>query len=100
MCKLSFLQSFAQLLIFNSSYAILPGMELSSVLPWVQIILSVLLIIGVLMQQSGTELGGAFGGSDGSATYHKKRGVEKFFFIFTIVVAVLFAVSTLLSIFA
>ncbi len=75
-------------------------MELSNVLPWIQIILSVLLVIGVLMQQSGTELGGAFGGSDGSATYHKKRGAEKFFFVFTIVVAILFAGSTFVSIFA
>ncbi len=75
-------------------------MELSNVLPWVQIILSVLLIIGILMQQSGTELGGAFGGSDGSATYHKKRGAEKFFFVFTITVAVLFVGSIILSIFA
>ncbi len=86
-------------MLFKIGYAIIVSMELSNVLPWVQIILSVLLIIGVLMQQSGTELGGAFGGGDGSATYHKKRGAEKFFFVFTIVVAVLFAVSILISIF-
>jgi protein translocase SecG subunit len=87
-------------LLFRTGYAIILSMELSNVLPWIQIVLSVLLVIGVLMQQSGTELGGAFGGSDGSATYHKKRGAEKFFFVFTIVVAILFAGSTLLSIFA
>jgi protein translocase SecG subunit len=74
-------------------------MQISVILPWAQAILAVLLVLGILMQQSGTELGGAFGGSDGGATYHKKRGAEKFFFIFTIAVAILFIAAVLLSLF-
>ena len=74
-------------------------MEFSVILPWAQSILAVLLILGILIQQSGTELGGAFGGGDGSATYHTKRGAEKFFFVFTIVVSILFVTSILLSLF-
>jgi preprotein translocase subunit SecG len=66
-------------------------MNITEVLPYVQIILSVLLVLGILLQQSEAGLGGAFGGGDGfSSGYHTKRGAEKFIFIATIVVAVLF----------
>lgn len=75
-------------------------MNISGALPWIQIILAVLLVIGILFQQSGTELGGAFGGGDGNATYHTKRGAEKFFFIFSIVVGILFTGSVFVSLFA
>lgn len=66
-------------------------MNITEVLPYVQIILSVLLVLGILLQQSEAGLGGAFGGGDGfSSGYHTKRGAEKFIFIATIVVAILF----------
>ena len=69
-------------------------MNLASVLPYIQIVLSVLLIAGVLIQQSEAGLGGAFGGGDGfSSGNHSKRGAEKYIFIGTIVLAILFAVS-------
>ena len=71
--------------------------SIASYLPWIQIVLSVLLILGVIFQQSGAGLGSAFGGGD-SATYHTKRGFEKFLFYFTIVVSVLFVASTILAI--
>jgi preprotein translocase subunit SecG len=61
----------------------------SNVLPWIQIILSVILVIAILLQQSGTGLGGALGGSD-SVTYRTKRGSEKFLFNLTLVLGVLF----------
>jgi len=61
-----------------------------------QIVLAVLLICGVLLQQSDAGLGGAFGGGDGfSSGHHTKRGAEKVIFISTIIIAILFAVSSI-----
>lgn len=53
-----------------------------------QIIVVVLLIICVLLQQKGSGLGAAFGAGDN--VYATRRGAEKFIFIGTIVLAVLF----------
>ena len=68
------------------------------VLPYVQIILSILLVAAILLQQRGSSLGGAFGGDNFSATFHKRRGGELFLFRLTIVVALLFVLSALISI--
>ena len=69
--------------------------DISSLIPYLQIVLSVLLIGGVLLQQSEAGLGSGFGGGDGfSSGYHTKRGAEKTIFIATIVVAILFALSS------
>lgn len=54
----------------------------------VQIILAALLIVAILFQQRGTGLSGTFGGE--SSTYSTRRGVEKFIFTGTIVLAILF----------
>jgi len=54
----------------------------------IQIIISILLIICVLVQQRGSGLSGVFGG--GGENYHTKRGLEKYIFIATIILAVLF----------
>lgn len=70
----------------------------ASILPWAQLVISILLIIAVLLQQSGAGLGGALGGGDGSANYHTKRGFEKFLFYLTIVIAVLFILSAFAAI--
>lgn len=69
-------------------------MTLHGVLPYIQIILSVVLIVSVLLQQTGAALGGAFGGDNFSAAYHTRRGSEKYLFYTTIVVGVLFALSS------
>ena len=69
--------------------------SLKGLVPYVQIILSLLLILGVLLQQSEAGAGGTFGGGDGfSSGHHSKRGAEKTIFISTIVVAILFAVTS------
>ena len=70
---------------------------ISTILPWIQIVLSSLLIIGVLLQHSGAEVGGAMGGGEGSF-HHTKRGFEKFLFYATIVIAILFAASSFVAI--
>ena len=67
------------------------------VLPYIQIILSILLIAAILLQQRGSSLGGAFGGDNFSAAFHKRRGGELFLFRASIVLAVLFVLSALLS---
>jgi len=67
-------------------------------LPFVQIILSILLIAAILLQQRGSSLGGAFGGDNFSATFHKRRGAELFLFKFTIGIALLFVISAFINI--
>ena len=75
------------------------GMEIvTKILPFAQITLSILLIVAILLQQSGAGLGGALGGSDSVTTYHTKRGFEKFLFYFSMVLAVLFFVRALLAV--
>ncbi len=71
---------------------------MKSLLPYVQIILSVLLIAAVLLQRTGAQIGGAFGGGDNfSSAFHTRRGAEKGLFIGTIIIAVLFAASALVN---
>lgn len=69
---------------------------MANILPYIQIILSVLLIGGILLQRSESGLGSAFG-SDAGGTRFTRRGMEKTIFNLTIVLAVLFAVSAFLS---
>ena len=84
---------------FSSVFAILIGMKIvSEILPIIQIVLAVILIVGVLLQQSEAGLSGAFGGSDNFSSHlHTRRGFEKFLFIGTIVIGVLFVISAVLS---
>jgi len=69
-------------------------MSIESLIPYVQIALSVLLVGGVLLQRSEAGLGGAFGGDSFSSGHHTKRGGEKVIFIATIVIAVLFVATS------
>lgn len=71
---------------------------LAKVLPWLQIILSVILVAAVLLQQTGAGVGGAMGGSDDSVHY-TRRGMEKVLFYVSIVTAILFAGSALITLF-
>ena len=54
------------------------------------VIISVLITISVLLQNQSTGLGTAFGGESGF--YRTKRGIEKFLFVATIVLAIGFVV--------
>ena len=58
-----------------------------------QLIIALLLILAILLQNRGTGLGGVFGGSGG--VYLTKRGLEKKLFILTIILAVLFFLTSL-----
>jgi protein translocase SecG subunit len=70
----------------------------TTILPYAQIILSVLLVTAILLQQSGAGLGGALGGSDGDSFHHTRRGFERFLFYLSIVCGILFTLSALLVI--
>ncbi len=77
---------------------ILNDMEIvRTILPYVQVILSILLVAAILLQQRGSSIGGALGGDNFSATYHKRRGAELFLFRLSVVLAILFVASTFLS---
>jgi protein translocase SecG subunit len=68
------------------------------IVPYIQLGLSVILIALVLLQQSEADLGSAFGGGESlNAPSHTRRGAERVIFISTIVVAVLFAASSLVA---
>lgn len=75
----------------------LTGMEFLTekmlvILPWAQIILSIILGASILLQQTGAGVGGAFGGGDESMR-STRRGMEKVLFYLSIIVAILFALS-------
>jgi len=72
---------------------------IANILPYIQIILSIILIAGILLQQTSAGVGGAFGGGDGNGLYNTRRGFEKFIFILTIVVGIIFVASSFVSIF-
>lgn len=70
------------------------------ILPYIQITLSILLVAAILLQQRGSSLGGAFGGDNFSAAFHKRRGGELFLFRLSVVLAILFVLSAILNIIA
>lgn len=70
------------------------------ILPYVQIILSVLLVAVILLQQRGSSLGGAFGGDNFSSAFHKRRGGELVLFRASVTLAILFVLSALLNLVA
>ena len=70
---------------------------IESVLPYVQIVLSILLVTAILLQQSGSGMGGVFGGDNFSAGFHTRRGSEKVLFNASIVFGILFALTAFLA---
>lgn len=67
-------------------------------LPYIEIILSVVLVTAILLQQSSAGVGGALGGDSGGSLHHTRRGFERLLFYVTIICAILFAVLALISI--
>ena len=70
---------------------------LANILPYIQLILSAILIAVILLQQSDASLGGAFGGGDNGSIGHTRRGAEKVLFNTTIIVGILFTASAFLA---
>lgn len=71
---------------------------MKDLLPYIQVVLSILLVVGILLQRSEAGLGTVFG-SDTGATRFERRGFEKTLFQGTIVIAVLFVLVSFASIF-
>ncbi|MEK7461645.1 MAG: preprotein translocase subunit SecG [Patescibacteria group bacterium] len=72
---------------------------MARILPYIQIILSLLLIIGVLLQRSEASLGSAFGSDSATGGRFMRRGFEKILFNATLAVAVLFTIFAFASLF-
>lgn len=62
----------------------------------IQIVVAMSLIAVILLQPQGTGLGKAWGGSGGS--YRTKRGMEKALFFLTIVLALTFAILSVINV--
>ena len=72
-------------------------MTFAGILPYVQIVLSVLLVASILLQQTGASMGGAFGGDNFTAGYHTRRGFERTLFYGSIALGVLLALSSFVA---
>ncbi len=70
---------------------------IANILPIAQIAIAVVLVVVILLQQKGGGLGGVFGGGGGGGSYHTKRGLEKILFTITIILGILFVLSTVLA---
>ncbi|MBI4319846.1 MAG: preprotein translocase subunit SecG [Chloroflexi bacterium] len=62
----------------------------------VQIIISVVLTVVVLLQSKGAGFSGTF--SSDSSVFRTRRGVEKTLFDFTVVLAVVFVIVSIISV--
>jgi len=68
---------------------------MDKILGTIQIVISVLLILSILLQNRGAGLSETFGG--GGNVYQTKRGFDKFLFISTVVLAILFLATAFYS---
>lgn len=68
----------------------------SEMLTILQIIVSIALIVFVLLQERASGLG-ALGGGGGGTPFHARRGMEKFIYWGTIVLAGIFVILAILN---
>jgi len=68
---------------------------MKEILPYLQIIVSILLVACILLQKGGAAMGSAFG--QGEDFHTERRGSDKTLFISTIVLGVLFVALALLN---
>lgn len=68
---------------------------MEKIIPIFQIIVSVLLMAAILLQAKGAGLGRAWGG--GGEFYRSKRGVEKILQRATIILVILFLLTSIIS---
>ncbi len=67
-------------------------------LPYIQLALAILLILSVSFQRAGDGMEGALGGTASNVTHFARRGGEKILFFATIIIAILFAGTAVISI--
>ena len=64
-----------------------------------QMLISIVLIVVVLLQTRGTDIGSAFGGGGGGgSSFRARRGLEKTLFQLTIVLVIMFVFVSILSV--
>lgn len=64
----------------------------------IQIIISIAVVIFILLQARGAGLGSVFGGSSAGSVFKTRRGVERLIFNITVVLVVLFALVSVISV--
>lgn len=72
-------------------------MNLHQILFFVQVAISVILIILIAIQQRGAALGAGFGGSGGGEFYSSRRGIQKKIYYATIAISALFIILGILN---
>ncbi len=73
-------------------------MTFNNYLNLAQMLISIVLIVVVLLQTRGADIGSAFGGGGGGSTFRTRRGLEKTLFQLTIVLAFIFVVISAASV--
>ena len=73
-------------------------MQFEDYLNLAQMLISIMLIVVVLLQTRGTDVGAAFGGGSSASTFRTRRGLEKTLFQLTIVLAVVFVCISAVSV--
>ncbi|MEX2080778.1 MAG: preprotein translocase subunit SecG [Dehalococcoidia bacterium] len=73
-------------------------MSSETFLNFLQIVVSVVLIIVILLQAKGSGFGAALGGMSGGSGYRTKRGLERTLFQSTIILTVVFIFISFLSV--
>ncbi len=61
-----------------------------------QVVLAVALIVAVLVQSKGEELGGVFGGAQ--SVYQTRRGVDRLLFTITVFLAIAFFILAVVNV--
>ncbi len=74
-------------------------MQFSDYINLAQLLISLILIVAVLLQTRGTDIGAAFGGGGGGgSSFRTRRGLEKTLFQLTIILAIIFVGMSALSV--
>lgn len=74
-------------------------MDFSNYLNLAQLVISGALVVVVLLQSRGGDIGAAFGaGGGGGSSFRTRRGLEKTLFQLTIILAIIFVAISALSV--
>ena len=63
-----------------------------------QMLISIVLVVVVLLQTRGTDVGAAFGAGSSGSSFRTRRGLEKTLFQLTILLAIMFLVISAMSV--
>jgi preprotein translocase subunit SecG len=72
--------------------------DFSNYLNLAQLLISLILVVVVLLQTRGGDIGAAFGAGGGGSSFRTRRGLEKTLFQLTIILAIIFVGISALSV--